>query len=99
MVTEVPARPVDGDKLEIIGEEDTVKDTALLFTPATVTATFPVLAPDGTVTVMAVALELDTLAVVPLKVTIFAPGVVLKPVPEIIALVPMAPDAGESPAI
>ena len=51
----------------------TVKLTALLATPPTVTTTFPVVAPVGTVVVMLVALQLVTVASVPLNVTVLVP--------------------------
>lgn len=52
---------------------DIVKFTPLLLMPPTVTTTLPVGAPLGTVTAMLVALQLVTVASVPLKVTVLAP--------------------------
>lgn len=46
-----------------------------------VTASAPVVAPDGTVVVMVVVVEALTVAEVPLKVTAFWLGVALNPVP------------------
>jgi hypothetical protein len=52
ITTEVPIAPAVGDKLEIVGEPEpepvTVKPTPLLGVPDTVTTTFPVVAPVGT---------------------------------------------------
>src|SRR6267378_1207150 len=68
MVTEPPAGPDAGDKPVISGV--TVKVTALLAIPETVTTSGPVVAPLGTVTCMPVALQLVAApADVPLKVT------------------------------
>jgi hypothetical protein len=50
-----------------------VKFTPLLAAPLTVTTTFPVLAPLGTVTVTLVALQLVTVATVPLNLTVLVP--------------------------
>src|SRR5277367_4408209 len=50
IVTEVPRKPVVGFKLVMLGAGTaTVKLTPLLATPPTVTTTFPVVAPAGTV--------------------------------------------------
>ena len=59
---------VDGATLTEIGAV-TVKPTPLLATPPTVTTTFPVVAPLGTVVVILVALQVPTVAAVPLNVT------------------------------
>jgi hypothetical protein len=56
IVTDVPTRPELGKTLVMLGV--TVKATALLSTPLTVSATFPVLAPGGTGTTMVVLLQL-----------------------------------------
>jgi hypothetical protein len=52
-----------------------VKLTPLLATPSTVTSTFPVAAPLGTVVVMLVALQFEftTVAGLPLNVTMLVP--------------------------
>ncbi len=50
-----------------------MKLTPLLATPPTVTTTFPVVAPFGTGATILVALQLVTVAAVPLKVTVLAP--------------------------
>ena len=73
IVTEVPATPEGGDRLVMCGV--TVKLTALLATPPTVTTTLPVVAPLGTGTTMEAALQLVGVAAVPLKVTVLLPRV------------------------
>jgi hypothetical protein len=45
----------------------------LLFTPLAKTTTLPVVAPEGTVVAIVVALQLVTLAVVPLNITVPVP--------------------------
>jgi hypothetical protein len=50
-----------------------VKLTPLLATPFTVTTTFPVVAPVGTLTEMLVAAQLVTVAVMPLNFTVLVP--------------------------
>ena len=71
IVTEVPARPLRGDRLVILGT--TEKLTALLATPATVTTTLPVVAAVGTGTTMLVGLQLVGVAAAPLNVTVLEP--------------------------
>jgi len=61
----------DGAILEITGA--TVKLTPELETPDTVTTTFPVVAPLGTVTAILVAVQLVGVAVVPLNFTVLVP--------------------------
>ena len=73
IVTEAPMAPVAGDKLVILGAEETVKVEPVLFTPLANTTTFPVVAPEGTVVLMPEALQLVTVALVPLKVTALVP--------------------------
>src|SRR5438309_10466388 len=73
MVTEVPTGPEVGDKLVMLGGVVSVKLTALLARPATVTSTLPVAAPLGTEATMLVALQLVGVAFVPLKVTELVP--------------------------
>jgi hypothetical protein len=89
IVTAAPTAPVVIDKLVMTGV--TVKVFALLFTPLANTTTLPVVAPDGTVTAMLVALQLVTVAVVPLKVTVPDPCVEPKFVPVIVTAAPTAP--------
>ncbi len=54
----------------MLGAGTAVKLTPLLFTPLADTTTLPVVAPLGTVTAMLVALQLPTLAAVPLNETV-----------------------------
>jgi hypothetical protein len=70
MVIKVPTVPDVGDRVVMVGVGRTVKFRPLLFTPLANTTTFPVVAPDGTVTPMLVAPQLVTLAPVPLKLTV-----------------------------
>jgi hypothetical protein len=72
MVTEPVTAAEFGEMLVMLGVASTVKAKPLLGTPPTVTATFPLVAPDGTFTVIEVSLQLVmslTSAGVPLKVT------------------------------
>jgi len=69
-----------------------VKRTPLLAIPPTVTTTFPVVAPDGTDVTRPVALQLVTVAVVPLNLTELAPCVDPKFVPVIVTAVPTGPE-------
>ena len=71
IVTDAPTAPEVGDRLLMLG--NTVKDTPLLFTPLANTTTLPVVAPVGTVTLIEVALQLVTVAVVPLNLTVLEP--------------------------
>jgi hypothetical protein len=73
IVTTVPTAPDVGLKLEILGVLPTVKVIALLATPPTVTTTAPVLAPLGTGTVIALALQDVGVPPIPLKVTVLDP--------------------------
>src|ERR1700722_1347482 len=73
----------------------TVKFTPLLARPPTVTITFPVVAPFGTITPMFDSLRLVITAVAPLKPTVLTPFIKPKPVPEIVTTVPTAPEVGE----
>jgi hypothetical protein len=68
-----------------------VKFTPLLATPPTVTTTFPVVAPDGTVVTIVVEFQLLVVAVVPLNVTVPEDP---KFVPVIVTCVPTAPVVG-----
>ena len=82
-----------GETLTEIGL--TVNGAPLLGRPFTVTTTLPEVAPRGTVTRMPVAFQLAGVASVPLKVTVLAPCVGLKLVPEMVTEVPTEPDVGE----
>lgn len=94
IVTEVPTGPDVGVKLVILGVGITVKLTPLLATPATVTTTFPVVAPKGTGTTMPVVPQNVGVAVVPLNVTVLVPCDTPKLLPVIVTDVPTGPDAG-----
>jgi hypothetical protein len=69
----------------------TVKPCPVALTPLWNTTTFPVVAPVGTVVTRLVALQLVTVAVVPLKVTVPEPCVAPKFVPVIVTAAPTAP--------
>ena len=73
----------------------TVKDTGLLAAPATVTTTFPVVAPLGTRATMLVAVQLVGVAAVPLNFTVLEPCEVPKFIPVIVTEVPTGPEAGD----
>src|SRR6185369_715660 len=97
IVTDVPAAPLVGDRLVMLGPVVvTVKAFALLATPPTVTTTLPVVAPEGTGTTMLVADQLVGVAAVPLNVTVLVPLVDPKFDPAMVTAVPTAPDAGDS---
>jgi hypothetical protein len=95
IVTELPIAADAGDKPVILGGGTTVKFTALLVWPATVTVTFPVVAPFGTGATMLVALQLDGEAIVPLKLIVLVPCVAPKFAPAIVTDVPTEPEAGD----
>jgi hypothetical protein len=67
----------------------------LLARPDTVTTTFPVVAPLGTVATILVKLHVDTEAEVPLKVTVLPPCGDPKFVPVMVTDVPIAPEVGD----
>jgi len=73
IVMEVPTGPELGERLVMLGGTRTVKPTALLGTPPTVTTTLPLVAPLGTGTTILVALQLVGVAAVPLKETVLVP--------------------------
>src|SRR6266480_1315455 len=92
MVTLVPTGPLPGVKLVIVGGLMTVKLAALLAVPSeVVTLIGPLVAPAGTVAVIAVAEPTVKLALVPLNSTALAP---VKLVPLIVTLVPTGPLPG-----
>jgi len=84
-----------GERLLILGADTTVKLTPLLATPDTVTTTFPVVAPLGTVATMLVAAQLVAVAVVVLNLSVLLPWVEPKFVPVIVTEAPTAPDVGD----
>jgi hypothetical protein len=73
MTTDAPTSPEVRDRLEMLGADTTVKLIPLLATLETVITTVPVVAPDGTVAVILVALQLPTAALVPLNFTVLVP--------------------------
>jgi hypothetical protein len=91
MVTAVPIAPEVGERLVMLGLS-TVKFIPLLFTPLANTTTLPVVALLGTVTTMLVALQLVTVAGVPLKRTVPDPCVETKFPPVIVTAVPTPPE-------
>jgi hypothetical protein len=95
IVTDVPAPPVTGDKLVMLGAV-TVNGLPLLATPPTVTTTFPVVAPVGTAALIDVALhKVIVVAVVPLNLTVFVPWLLPKPLPVIVTEIPAPPEVGD----
>jgi hypothetical protein len=91
----MPAPPVTGDKVVILGAV-TVNGLPLLTTPPTVTTTLPVVAPVGTAALIDVALHrVIVVAVVPLNFTVLVPWVVPKPLPVIVTDVPAPPEVGD----
>ncbi len=92
IATSVPTAPVVGEMLVMLSISTTVKATPLLEAPKTVTTTFPVVAPVGTVTAMLVALQFVAVAAVPLNVTVLFPCVGPKFMPVIVTGAPTAPD-------
>jgi hypothetical protein len=94
IVTDSPATPDGGHRLLMLGA--TVNDEPLLAKPLTVTTTLPVVAPDGTVATIEVALQLPiVVAVVPLNATVLVPCVDPKFVPAIVTEAPTAPEVGD----
>ena len=96
IVTEVPALPLDGEKLLIVGTlllPVTVKFEALVAVPADVlTVTFPVVAPEGTVVITNASEMKLKVADVPLNLTLLTPE---KPLPLIVTGAPGEPLDGE----
>ena len=72
--------------------EVTVKLAPLLATPATLTTTFPVVAPDGTDVATLVDVHVVVVAAVPLNVTVPEDP---KFIPVIVTAVPTAPEVGD----
>jgi hypothetical protein len=94
-VTATPAAPLDGETPEMLGEAPTQKDLPLLATLLTVTATLPVLAPLGTVTLMKLALQVEAVpALTPLKATVLPPWLAPRLLPVMVTTVPTSPDVG-----
>src|ERR1700720_1974673 len=93
----LPARPTVpiSPSVHPLGNGVTAKLIPLLAWPDTVTTTFPVVAPLGTVATIPVKLHVDTEAEVPLKVTALPPCDDPKSVPVMITEVPIAPEVGD----
>jgi len=95
IVTEVATAPKVGEMLVMVGAAvPTAKPYGLLAMPPTVTITFPVVAPEGTGTIIEVVLQLVGVPVVPLNVTVLVPCEEPKFVPVIVTAVPTAPASG-----
>lgn len=100
IITVAPMAPLVGLEFEIVGVGRTIKLEELVrVIPLTTMEIEPDVAAGGTVAVILVAVEEETLASVPLKLTIFSEGVALKFVPEMVTTVPMAPLGGLNPVI
>ena len=100
IITVMPAAPLVGEKLKIVGVLAVVVLTVKLLaelavTLPTVTAIIPELAPEGTFTINEVAVAAETVATVPLNLTILLASVELKFVPVMVTVAPTAPLAGE----
>ncbi len=94
MFTDVPTSPHVGFRPVMFGVVGTVKLTPLLAWPETVTTTFPVVAPVGTVVTILVALQKVGDESLPLNVTVLIPSVDPKFDPVIVTEVPTAPEFG-----
>jgi hypothetical protein len=92
IVTGVPIRPEDTERLAICGVGKTVKLMPLLLTPLAKTTTLPLVAPLGTVTAIELADQLLTLAAVPLNETVPVPWLLPKLLPEIVTGAPTPPE-------
>ena len=93
IVTVASTAPLNGLKLVMVGGGSvTVKlEELVAVRELTVTEIAPVVAPVGTVVVILVAVEADTVAAVPLKLTLLLAGVALKFVPVMVIVVPTTP--------
>src|SRR5438445_937639 len=95
IVTKLPTGPEGGLMLVMLGGGSvTVKATAKLAPPFTVTTTYPVVAPAGTGAIMLVSLQNVGVAATPPNVTVLVPWVAPKVVPVIVTGVPTGPEAG-----
>src|SRR4029077_5324254 len=91
--------PLVGASDVMVAVGTTVNGTPLLATPPTVTATFPVVAPAGTGTVMLVADHAVGVAGTPLNDTVLPPWAAPKFVPVIVTTALTAPLVGDSDVI
>lgn len=95
IVTIAPAAPLKGLKSVIVGIGITVKSDALVTViPFKVKEILPVVAPDGTVVIILVAVEPVTIDGVPLNIITLFAGVALKFVPVIVTVALTAPLVG-----
>ena len=107
IVTTVPSKPSMGLTVPIAGPLPpapvTVNSTPALGRPPTVTATPPVVAPGGTVTVMELSLQLVGVDPTPLKLTPLVPCTAPtegpKLAPPIVTTVPSGPEVGVTESI
>jgi hypothetical protein len=98
MMTAVPTVPLAGRNSVITGCTVNLSDEVAVM-PSTVTEMLPVVAPDGTVVTIDVAVELSTVAVTPLNETVLSVAVVSKFVPWMETVSPTLPLPGEKPEI
>src|SRR5688572_20332461 len=99
MLTDVPTGPIAGENPVMDGAvlAATEKLFVLTAVPAgAVTAIVPLVDPVGTVTTSCVVDAVETVAAVPLNVTVFWLPVGENPVPEMVTVVPTGPDSGEN---
>src|SRR5215467_15924174 len=94
MVTEAPKKPKVGLRLVMLGGTITVNAKGLLATPPTVTTTFPLFAPLGTVATMLVLFQLVAVAATPLNETVLVPCEAPKFAPAMVTVAPTCPDDG-----
>jgi len=96
MVTEVPSCPEVGDRLVRLGPGlFTVKGIPLLGWLLTVTTKFPLVAPAGTKATMLLALQVFTMAGIPLRLTELVPWTLPKFEPVMVMESPKLPEVGE----
>ncbi len=95
MVTGVATGPLEGERLVNVGVTVTVKASALLARPPTVTTTLPVVAPAGTGTVMLVADQFVGVPAVPLNVTVLVPWLAPKLLPPMVTALAIEPLVGD----
>jgi hypothetical protein len=93
-VTEVHAGPICGVIDVIVTGGITVKDGPFAIIPFVSTVTTPEVAEAGTTTTSSVAPAVETVAVMPLNLTVFEEAVVLKFVPVIVTFEPGKPSVG-----
>jgi hypothetical protein len=87
---------MESESVDSLAPAITVKVIPFVAVPPTVTATFPVVAPGGTGTLMYVSFQCVGVAAVPLNVTVLFPWMGPKPVPWICTMLPTTPTFGET---